>query len=253
MSGDLCDAVIESTGSSGVLECLERTNHFVVPLDRREEWYRYHHLFAELLRNELARSEPEAVADLNRRAMGWCVAHGFTEAALIYGHEAGEADTVAGLVDELSLPTHYDGRMETLEGWLRMFSEDELRRYPALAVVEMEIRGLGRATFAAVLLMIAGSLNVIYGIAAISEANFFTDSGTHFVFLSLNTWGWIILLLGTLELTGGVSLLSGNTYAASSVSLPSPSARLDRCSPSRAPTPSGRSASSRSAGSSSTV
>ncbi len=76
----------------------------------------------------------------------------------------------------------------------------------------MEIRGLGRATFAAVLLMIAGSLNVIYGIAAISEANFFTDSGTHFVFSSLNTWGWIILLLGALELTGGISLLSGNTY-----------------------------------------
>jgi len=76
----------------------------------------------------------------------------------------------------------------------------------------MEIRGMGRATFAAVLLMIAGSLNVIYGIAAISEANFFTDSGTHFVFSSLNTWGWIILLLGALELTGGISLLSGNTY-----------------------------------------
>ncbi len=76
----------------------------------------------------------------------------------------------------------------------------------------MEIRGMGRATFAAVLLMIAGSLNIIYGIAAISEANFFTDSGTHFVFSSLNTWGWIILLLGALELTGGISLLSGNTY-----------------------------------------
>jgi hypothetical protein len=76
----------------------------------------------------------------------------------------------------------------------------------------MEVRGMGRATFAAVLLMIAGSLNIIYGIAAISEANFFTDSGTHFVFSSLNTWGWIILLLGALELTGGVSLLSGNTY-----------------------------------------
>src|SRR4051794_37058009 len=76
----------------------------------------------------------------------------------------------------------------------------------------MEIRGMGRATFAAVLLMIAGSLNIIYGIAAISDANFFTDSGTHFVFSSLNTWGWIILLLGALELTGGISLLSGNTY-----------------------------------------
>jgi LuxR family maltose regulon positive regulatory protein len=146
MCGDLCDSVVESTGSAGVLEQLERANHFVVPLDRRGEWYRYHHLFAELLRNELAHSEPEAAAELSRRAMAWCIAHGLPEAALIYGHAAGETDAVAGLVDELALPTHYDGRMETLEGWLTWFSEDDLRRYPALAVEGAWLRALsGRA------------------------------------------------------------------------------------------------------------
>jgi hypothetical protein len=66
--------------------------------------------------------------------------------------------------------------------------------------------------FAAVLLLIAGVLNVIYGIAAISEAHFFTDSGTHFVFSGLNTWGWITVLLGAIEVTGGLSLLGGNAY-----------------------------------------
>jgi len=76
----------------------------------------------------------------------------------------------------------------------------------------MEVRGEGRAAFAAILLLIAGALNVIYGIAAISEAHFFTDSGTHFVFSSLNTWGWITVALGVIELTGGFSLLSGNAY-----------------------------------------
>ena len=76
----------------------------------------------------------------------------------------------------------------------------------------MEVRGEGRAMFAAILLLIAGTLNVIYGIAAISDAHFFTDSGSHYVFSSLNTWGWIILLLGLLELTGGFSLFSGNAY-----------------------------------------
>lgn len=76
----------------------------------------------------------------------------------------------------------------------------------------MEVRGEGRAAFAAILLLIAGALNVIYGIAAISEAHFFTDSGTHFVFSSLNTWGWITVILGVIELTGGFSLLSGNAY-----------------------------------------
>lgn len=76
----------------------------------------------------------------------------------------------------------------------------------------MEVRGEGRAMFAAILLLIAGTLNVIYGIAAISDAHFFTEAGSHYVFSSLNTWGWIIVLLGVLELTGGFSLLSGNAY-----------------------------------------
>jgi LuxR family transcriptional regulator, maltose regulon positive regulatory protein len=142
MCGGLCDSVVESTGSADILERLERRNSFVVPLDRRAEWYRYHHLFAELLRNELSRSEPDAAAELNRRAMAWCIAHDLPEAALVYGHAAGETDAVAGLVDELALPTHYDGRMETLEGWLRWFSEDELRRYPALAVEGAWLRAL---------------------------------------------------------------------------------------------------------------
>jgi LuxR family maltose regulon positive regulatory protein len=142
MCGGLCDSVVGLTGSAGVLERLERTNHFVVPLDRRGEWYRYHHLFCELLRNELARSEPDAAAELNRRAMAWCIAHDLPEVALIYGHAAGETDTVAGLIDELALPTHYDGRMETLDGWLSWFSEEDLRRYPALAVEGAWLRAL---------------------------------------------------------------------------------------------------------------
>jgi hypothetical protein len=66
--------------------------------------------------------------------------------------------------------------------------------------------------FAAILLLIAGTLNLIYGIAAISDAHFFTEGGDHFVFSSLNTWGWLIVLLGLLELTGGFSLFSGNAY-----------------------------------------
>ena len=142
MCGGLCDAVLETTGSAHALEMLERANRFVVPLDRRGEWYRYHHLFGQLLRSELERSEPDVVPELNRRAMLWCIANDFTEAAVAYGHAAGETDTVAGLVDTLALAVHYDGRMETLEEWLGWFSDDELRRYPALAVVGAWVRAL---------------------------------------------------------------------------------------------------------------
>jgi len=147
MSGGLCDAVLETRGSARMLETLERTNGFVVPLDRRGESYRYHHLFGQLLRDELERSEPDIVPALNSRAMAWCLANDLTEAALVYGHAAGETETVAGLVDALALPVYYDGRLETLEEWLSWFGEDELVRYPALAVIGAWVRALtGRPT-----------------------------------------------------------------------------------------------------------
>jgi hypothetical protein len=73
------------------------------------------------------------------------------------------------------------------------------------------MRGAGRATFAAVLLLIAGTLNIIYGIGALSDANIF-NNGQRYVFSNLNTLGWTLLVLGLLQLTGGFSLWAGNTY-----------------------------------------
>ena len=104
MSGALCDAVLETTGSARTLERLGRKNGFVVPLDRRGEWYRYHHLFGQLLRDELERREPDVVQTLNGRAMAWCAANDMTEAAVVYGHAAGETETIAGLIDAVGLP-----------------------------------------------------------------------------------------------------------------------------------------------------
>ena len=142
MCGGLCDAVLQTTRSVHTLETLARTNGFVVPLDRRGQWYRYHHLFGELLHTELERSEPHVVSALNRRAMDWCLANDLMEAAVVYGHAAGETDTVAGLVDALTLPLYSDGRMETVEEWLGWFSDEELARYPALAVLGAWFRAL---------------------------------------------------------------------------------------------------------------
>jgi LuxR family maltose regulon positive regulatory protein len=134
MCGGLCDTALKTTGSARTLETLARTNGFLVSLDRRGEWYRYHHLFGQLLRSELERSEPEAVVALNRRAMTWCIDNDLKEAAVAYGQAAGEMDTVAGLIDELALRVYYDGRKQTVEEWLDWFADDDLVRYPALAV-----------------------------------------------------------------------------------------------------------------------
>ena len=73
------------------------------------------------------------------------------------------------------------------------------------------MRGGGRVAFAAILLLIAGTINIIYGIGAISDANFFVNNN-HYVLSSLHTWGWITLILGVFQLTGGLSLLGGGTY-----------------------------------------
>jgi len=73
------------------------------------------------------------------------------------------------------------------------------------------MRGAGRAVFVAILLMIAGTLNVIYGIAAIGDANFYAGN-THYVLSSLHTWGWITLILGVVQLIGGFSLITGQTF-----------------------------------------
>jgi hypothetical protein len=73
------------------------------------------------------------------------------------------------------------------------------------------MRGLGRVVFAAILLIVAGTLNVIYGIAAISDSKFFVNE-TRYVFSNLHTWGWITLVLGVIQLTGGFSLAGGRAY-----------------------------------------
>ena len=73
------------------------------------------------------------------------------------------------------------------------------------------MRGAGRASFAAVLLIIAGTLNIIYGIGALDSANIFAND-TRYIFTDLNTLGWALIVLGVIQLTGGFSLLSGNTY-----------------------------------------
>jgi hypothetical protein len=73
------------------------------------------------------------------------------------------------------------------------------------------MRGAGRATFAAVLLLIAGTLNIIYGIGALDSANIFAND-TRYIFTNLNTMGWVLIVLGVIQLTGGFSLMAGNTY-----------------------------------------
>src|SRR4051794_3533061 len=136
MTGPLCDAVLGTTGSAAKLEALERSNLFLVPLDRGRHWYRYHHLFQEMLRAELDNAEPELVPQLLARAADWSAANGQSEAAIGYAQEAGDSDRVAALLERSIQRVHQSGRVATVERWLEWVERDGApERYPAVAVL----------------------------------------------------------------------------------------------------------------------
>lgn len=135
MNGDLCDWVLGSTSSGHRLEALERSNLFLIPLDRRREWYRYHHLFRDLLLLELQHREPAHIRGLLGRAADWCEAHGQPEAAIGYAQAAGDVDRAAELIARCALPAYQRGRGATVLRWLEWLdAHGSIERYPPAAI-----------------------------------------------------------------------------------------------------------------------
>jgi len=117
MCGPLCEAVLDLPGSGGTLAEVARSNLLLVPLDHRREWYRYHHLFRDMLLAELERREPGLAPALRRRAAAWYLQHDLPEEALEYSILAGDVDSVARLVQTLWRPVYIRGRTSTLQRW----------------------------------------------------------------------------------------------------------------------------------------
>jgi LuxR family transcriptional regulator, maltose regulon positive regulatory protein len=135
MSGALCEAALDLPGSAAALAGLARSNLLLVPLDRRGQWYRYHHLFGDMLLAELERLEPGLAPVLRRRAAAWCLANGWPEEALEYSIAAGDVDAVARLMRELWLPVYWQGRWTTLYRWFHWLDDQGgIQAHPAVAV-----------------------------------------------------------------------------------------------------------------------
>ena len=126
---ELCDAVLGREDSVAVLAELARSNMFLVALDARGEWYRYHHLFGEVLQLELGR---DAARELRRRAAAWCRARGLTEEAIEYAAAAGDPETVAELLIESHLEFIWGGRLAQFLGWVRWLPAELLVEHPVL-------------------------------------------------------------------------------------------------------------------------
>ena len=133
LSGPLCDALTGRADGHETLEALERSNLFVVPLDSQRRWYRYHHLFSDVLRGRLATQHSEQVSDLHRAASRWHAEHGAIADAVTHALAAGDAERAADLV-ELALADLRRHRQDrTLRRWLQALPDDVVRRRPLLS------------------------------------------------------------------------------------------------------------------------
>jgi LuxR family maltose regulon positive regulatory protein len=136
MSGPLCDVVLRQTGSAAMLTDLERSNLLLVPLDRRGEWHRYHHLFRDMLLAELHRAEPGLVPVLQRRAAGWCLNNELPEEALEYTIAAGDVDAAADVVEQLAVLAWRQGRVTTVQRWFQWLEDrGGMEGHPMAAVL----------------------------------------------------------------------------------------------------------------------
>jgi LuxR family maltose regulon positive regulatory protein len=141
MCGALCDAMLQTSGGAVALADLERSNLLLVPLDRRGQWYRYHHLLRDVLLAELERREPAMVPVLRGRAAAWCLRHDLPEEAVEQFIAAEDVDATAGLVRRLWLSVQHN-RHATLQRWLRWLDDRG-------AVSEDPMLALSAATLAA--------------------------------------------------------------------------------------------------------
>jgi LuxR family maltose regulon positive regulatory protein len=134
LSGPLCDAVTGQGGGKAMLDALDRGNLFLVPLDDRRRWYRYHNLFADVLHARLLDEQPGQVPDLHRRASIWHEQNGEHPLAIGHALAAGDFERAAHLV-ELAIPAMARTRQEaTVHAWLEMIPDEMVRVRPVLSV-----------------------------------------------------------------------------------------------------------------------
>ena len=131
-TAELCDWVIGAADSAERLRALEQSNLFLVSLDGRGEWFRYHNLFRELVKAQLVASDSAALPDMYRRAARWCIEHGLIEDALEYAWATGYPAELADLLQTHYLELARAGRFTTFTGWLARLPDSVLTERPVL-------------------------------------------------------------------------------------------------------------------------
>jgi LuxR family maltose regulon positive regulatory protein len=136
LSGPICDAVTGRSDSQDMLEELERANLFLIPLDEERRWYRFHHLFGDLLRAELQRAEGTRLPKLHRRAAVWSEQHGLIDETVRHALAAGDSAWAARLVEEHLGETLRRGESVILDRWLLWLPDEVVRSRPRLCLAQ---------------------------------------------------------------------------------------------------------------------
>ncbi len=139
LSGPLCDAVLQTNDSASMLQTIERANLFLLPLDVSRRWYRYHQLFADLLRTELHCAEPDLVPILHQRASDWYAQEDLTDEAVHHLVAAGDIKGAAGLVADNWVRAFSRGRLSTVSGWLRAIPPEIVSSNPRLSFARARV------------------------------------------------------------------------------------------------------------------
>ena len=135
LSGSLCDAVTDQTGGQEMLEMLERGNLFIIPLDNQRQWYRYHHLFADVLQAHALMEWPERLPRLHGRASEWYEQHDLFSEAIRHALAAQDFERAAGLIERIWPMMRRRQRETTVLGWITPLPDSLIRHRPVLSVV----------------------------------------------------------------------------------------------------------------------
>ena len=139
LNGSLCDAVTGQDDGRAMLEALDRGNLFLVPLDDRRLWYRYHHLFADVLRARLLDEQPDQVHELHRRASDWYARNGDQSAAIGHALDGEDFERAADLIEMAAMPAFRARQEATFRRWLEALPEELFRVRPVLAIAVVAV------------------------------------------------------------------------------------------------------------------
>jgi LuxR family maltose regulon positive regulatory protein len=134
LNGSLCDAVTDHDGGRAMLEALDRGNLFLVPIDDRRLWYRYHHLFADVLRARLLDEQRDQIPELHRRASDWYARHGDQSAAISHALDGEHFERAADLIEMAARPAFRTRQEATFRRWLEALPEELFGIRPVLAI-----------------------------------------------------------------------------------------------------------------------